>query len=55
MTSIITISITVPQVNKIPWDNIEEELMKPENRMKDSMATYNYEFYTFLQQMHNFT
>ncbi|KAJ9573976.1 hypothetical protein L9F63_008634, partial [Diploptera punctata] len=42
-------------VNKIPWENIEEELMKPENRQKDSMATYNYEFYLFLQQMHNFT
>ncbi|PSN32159.1 Ionotropic receptor 75v [Blattella germanica] len=42
-------------VNNIPLENIEEELVKPENRPLDSMATYNWGFFLFLKQMYNFT
>ena len=43
------------QVNNIPTTNLEEELVKPENRPLDSMATYNYKGFLLMQQMYNFS
>uniref|UniRef100_A0A0U5A7K3 Putative ionotropic receptor n=1 Tax=Reticulitermes speratus TaxID=60591 RepID=A0A0U5A7K3_9NEOP len=42
-------------VNNIPTTNLEEELVKPENRALDSMATYNYRGFLLMQQMYNFS
>jgi hypothetical protein len=42
-------------VNNIPTTNLEEELVKPENKDLDSMATYNYEGFLLMQQMYNFS
>jgi len=42
-------------VNNIPKTNLEEELVKPENRPLDSMATYNYKGFLLMQQMYNFS
>ncbi|XP_021937956.1 uncharacterized protein LOC110838736 isoform X2 [Zootermopsis nevadensis] len=42
-------------VNNIPTTNLEEELIKPENKAKDSMATYNYKAFLLMQQMYNFS
>jgi hypothetical protein len=43
------------QVNNISTTNLEEELVKPENRPLDSMATYNYKGFLLMQQMYNFS
>lgn len=43
------------QVNNIPTDNIKEEIVKPENRIKDTMATYNYRVFQLLEQSYNFS
>ncbi|XP_021938008.1 uncharacterized protein LOC110838760 [Zootermopsis nevadensis] len=42
-------------VNNIPTDNIKEEIVKPENRIKDTMATYNYRVFQLLEQSYNFS
>ncbi|KAJ4446854.1 hypothetical protein ANN_13554 [Periplaneta americana] len=42
-------------VNNIPTTNLEEELLKPENKRLDSMATYNYRLFLLMQQMFNFS
>jgi hypothetical protein len=36
-------------------ENLKEELVKPENRMKDAMATYHYRVFQLLQQSYNFS
>jgi hypothetical protein len=43
------------QVNNIPTENLEEELLKPENRRMDAMATYNYRIFQMLEQTYNFS
>jgi hypothetical protein len=43
------------QVNNIPTENIKEELLKPENKIKDTMATYNYRVFQLLEQFYNFS
>jgi hypothetical protein len=42
-------------VNNIPTENLKEELLKPENRKMDAMATYNYRIFQMLEQTYNFT
>ncbi|XP_069694795.1 ionotropic receptor 75a-like [Periplaneta americana] len=42
-------------VNNIPLENLQEELVKPENRMKDAMATYHFSVFQLLMQSYNFS
>ncbi|GFG32486.1 hypothetical protein Cfor_04319 [Coptotermes formosanus] len=45
----------ISQVNNIPMENLKEELLKPENRKMDAMATYNYRIFQMLEQTYNFS
>ncbi|PNF16094.1 hypothetical protein B7P43_G03278 [Cryptotermes secundus] len=39
----------------MPLRNLQEELVKPENRMKDAMATYHYRLFQMLELSYNFS
>jgi hypothetical protein len=39
----------------MPTENLKDELLKPENRKMDAMATYNYRIFQMLEQIYNFS
>nr|CAD7440454.1 unnamed protein product [Timema bartmani] len=43
------------EVNNIPHENVQEALVKQENRELDAMATFNYGLFQMLQRQFNFT